>query len=157
MRGSVCEKGSFCAVDGNGNAYVAGCTYGLTSNQGVQDAFVRKFDPSGAVLWTQQIGTSGYDYCSALGVDGNDDVFVVGSTGGAFEGSNAGSGDIFVSKLDAGGATLWTKQIGTPLDDSAHGAAVDSAGDVYVVGAKGDDINPDAADAFILQVPASSN
>jgi hypothetical protein len=149
------------AVDGNGNLYVGGVTSGVfedaLASLGSADAWVRKLDPTGVNLWTQQIGTSGNDLCSGLGVDGNNDVFVVGSTDGSFPGSgNAGSGDIFVRKLDPSGATLWTKQIGTSKDDSPQGAVADSAGDVYVVGSAGDDANPNAVDAFVLQVPATS-
>ena len=116
---------------------------------GSEDAFVRKFDPSGATLWSRQIGTSGYDYGIGLGVDGNDSVYVVGSTNDAFVGSSAGLQDVFVRKLDKSGSTLWTQQIGTASDEAARGAAVDSGGTVYVVGARGDAVK---GDGFLLRI-----
>jgi hypothetical protein len=87
---------------------------------------------------------------------------VIGATDGAFAGnSNAGSDDIFVRKLDASGATRWTRQIGTAGDDSAQGAVADTAGDLYVVGSRADDFtapsfDPSSSDAPVLRIPAAS-
>jgi hypothetical protein len=147
---------SAMSADSSGNIYVAGMTEGVLggASAGSDDAFVRKLDPSGATLWTQQIGTPGYDDCSGLGMDGKGNVYVVGSTDGAFGGSNAGSRDVYVRKLDPSGASLWTKEIGTAADDSAQGAVADAAGNVYIVGGKGDPLNTNGGEAFVLYVPA---
>jgi len=139
------------AVDGEGNLYVAGSTGNALAGPsfGSLDAFVRKFDPSGATLWTRQIGTSGYDYGAGLGVDGSNNVYVVGSTDAAFAGSSAGLQDVFIRKLDKSGSTLWTKQIGTASDEAARGATADAEGSVYAVGAQGDAVQ---GDAFLLRI-----
>jgi hypothetical protein len=143
------------AVDGEGNLYVAGSTGNALAGAsfGSQDAFVRKYDPAGATLWTRQIGTSGWDYGIALGVDGDNDVYVVGSTDGAFSGSNAGKQDVFIRKLDKSGSTLWTKQFGTSSSEAAYGATADASGAVYVVGYAGEF---EKADGFLLRVPPSA-
>jgi len=143
------------AVDGQGNLYVVGSTSsGLAGPSfGSEDAFIRKFDTNGATLWTRQIGSSDYDYGVGLGIDGTNNVYVVGSTSGAFVGTNAGAQDAYVRKLDASGSTLWTKQFGTASDEAARGATVDASGAVYVVGYQGDSVT---GDAFLLRVSAQS-
>ncbi|MET0793287.1 MAG: SBBP repeat-containing protein [Polyangiaceae bacterium] len=140
------------AVDGNGNLYLAGLTYGvLLSGGGMPpDAFVRKFDTSGATLWTRQFGSLDADYGIALGLDGTNNLYVAGTTYGALGGPNAGQEDVFVRKLDAAGTTLWTKQVGTSKDESTQGAAVSATGTVYVVGYSNDGVS---AAGFVLQIP----
>jgi hypothetical protein len=67
------------AVDGSGNIYAAGYTYGaLTgSNGGGSDMFLRKYSPSGSVLWTRQRHYSDADYGYAVAVSGSS-VYLVG-------------------------------------------------------------------------------
>jgi hypothetical protein len=50
------------------------------------------------------------------------------------EGTNLGSVDAFLTKLDATGTILWTRQWGGDADDKAGGVAVDREGSVYVAG-----------------------
>ena len=51
------------AVDASGNAYISGWTEGALAgtNAGLWDAFLVKYDASGNLLWSQQIGTSSHD------------------------------------------------------------------------------------------------
>ncbi|HET7543857.1 MAG TPA: SBBP repeat-containing protein [Polyangiaceae bacterium] len=123
-------------VDGDGNLYAGGSTGALlgSASAGGDDGFLRKFDKNGTALWTQQFGTPTSDSSYALGVDGSNNVYAVGSTMGVLSGSNAGGNDIFVRKLDPSGSVLWTKQIGTANDDTALGAVADALGNVFVVG-----------------------
>ena len=53
------DGGSGIAVDGSGNSYITGYTWGDLGgpNQGRRDAFVVKHDSGGTVQWTRQIGT----------------------------------------------------------------------------------------------------
>jgi len=143
-------------VDSDGSLYVGGSTGARlgSASAGFDDAFVRKFDKNGTVLWTQQIGTVSSDYGYGLGVDGSNNVYAVGSTMGTLSGASAGGNDIFVRKLDSSGTLLWTKQIGTPDDDTALGAVADALGNVFVVGYVAD-VNFSAT-AFALHVPAQS-
>ncbi|WP_437895678.1 SBBP repeat-containing protein [Sorangium sp. So ce124] len=123
------------AVDGGGNVYVAGNTYGaFGSDGGESDVFVRKLDAHGSVVWTQRFGTSSDDHAKGVAVDGSGNVYVAGTTGGALEGANGGFGDAFVRKLDASGATLWTRQLATWRSESANALAVDGQGNAYVAG-----------------------
>ncbi|HKO53356.1 MAG TPA: SBBP repeat-containing protein [Polyangiaceae bacterium] len=95
------EQGSAIAVDGNGNSYVTGYTEGAVAgtNAGSSDIFLRKYSPSGSPLSTQQFGTTSNDRATGMAVDGNGTLFMAGGTDGAFVGTAAGSGDVFLRQL----------------------------------------------------------
>ena len=89
-------------MDAAGNVLVAGRTEGALVGLGAGDldAFVRKYDPDGAVRWTRQFGTIGFDSIDGLAVDGpTGEIVVVGATTGALEGANGGGVDGFVHRM----------------------------------------------------------
>ncbi|MGH2829641.1 MAG: SBBP repeat-containing protein, partial [Actinomycetota bacterium] len=90
------------AVDGPGNVYVAGLAYGALPGQtssGFGDAYLRRYDASGAVIWTRQFGTPNHDYALGVAVDGPGNVYVSGYTDGTLPGQTAsGGGDAFALK-----------------------------------------------------------
>jgi hypothetical protein len=104
------------------------------SNQGGVDAFVRKYDTSGEVLWTRQFGTSEDDSAYGVAVDASGAVYVAGYTGGHLQGTNKGAVDVFLRKYDAMGNVVWTRQFGSTASDFVNGVAGSSAGNVYLVG-----------------------
>jgi hypothetical protein len=114
----------------------AGCTSGTFPGQtsaGHPDAFVRKYDHSGAELWTPQFGSTSIDEATGISADGTG-VYVAGETDGTLPGqTSAGSADAFVCKYDHSGVELWTRQFGTTSTDFAYGISADPTG-VYVVG-----------------------
>lgn len=60
------------AVDSNGNSYVAGFTDFVLPGEtsaGLEDAFVRKYDTNGNIVWTRQFGTSQSDQAFAVAAD----------------------------------------------------------------------------------------
>ncbi|MBM3775453.1 MAG: hypothetical protein FJW37_09860, partial [Acidobacteria bacterium] len=120
----------------SGSTYVAGYTMGALPGQASswgQDAFLRRYDSSGAEVWTRQFGSSGDDVAAAIVADSGG-VYVAGSTSGALPGQTAGgSYDAFVRKYDLAGNELWTRQFGTSGIEQALGAAVDATG-VYIAG-----------------------
>ncbi len=126
------------AVDGNGNLLVAGDTTITLPGQwspAETDAFVRKYDPNGNELWSQQFGTSGDDSAYSTAVDGKGNVYVAGSTNGTFSGqASAGGRDAFVRLYDPNGKELWTRQFGTRTLEEAVSIAVDEMGNVWVTG-----------------------
>ena len=71
-------------------------------------------------------------WASAVDRDGN--YYVVGQTNGAFPNQRqVGRGDAFVAKIGRDGSTVWTRQLGSADEDSAHGVSV--VGDaVFVTG-----------------------
>jgi hypothetical protein len=126
------------ATDDVGSAYVVGQTEGILPGQhsaGGWDAFLRKYDPSGTELWTRQIGGGGADIASDVAVGPTDDIYVVGTTSSALPGqAAAGSFDAFVRRYNSAGDEVWTRQFGTSPGDNARRVALDSAGQVLVVG-----------------------
>ncbi len=153
------------AVDGEGNAYVVGYTFGTLPEQtssGSFDAFVRKYDSSGNESWTRQFGTDAIDVARGVAVDGAGNAYVVGDTTGALPGqASSGRRDAFVRKYDSSGAELWTRQFSSSAYDFAYGVAADGAGNAYVVGDT-DGILPGQTtsgviDAFVRKYDSSGN
>ena len=130
------------SVDGAGNAYVAGLMGQLLPTEsGPQkdyDAFLRKYDSAGSVVWSRQIdGGWGIDRAYSVVVDNAGNVYAAGETTGVLPGqTSSGLGlDAFLRKYDATGNELWTRQFGTAQSDSAYSVTIDSADHVYVAGA----------------------
>ncbi|MBX3244177.1 MAG: SBBP repeat-containing protein [Acidobacteria bacterium] len=132
------DSGYAADTDPEGNIYVVGDTVGTFPGQtssGGTDAFVRKYDAEGNVLWTRQLGTDSTDRARGVAVDASGNVYVAGQTGGSFTGqTNAGSDDIYVRKYDTDGNEIWTRQFGTTSFDWASSIAVDTTGNIYMTG-----------------------
>jgi hypothetical protein len=133
------DKGEWAeavSADSVGNVYVSGWTSSDLGGQnaGELDAFVSKYDAAGALLWTRQQGTSGYDLSQAVSADGLGNVYISGYTWGDLGGPNGGEYDAFVSKYDELGALEWTRQFGTSASDLSSGVSADGLGNVYVAG-----------------------
>ena len=125
------------AADASG-VYVAGATAGALPNQTAgpgYSAFVRKYDNSGAELWTRQFGGTGDALAYGVAVTAAG-VYVAGNVVGTLPGQAGAGGlneDQFVRKYDPRGNALWTRQFGTPLRDWTNGVAA-SADGVFVAG-----------------------
>ena len=140
------------AVDSIGNTYVtggAGSTNFPTtapfqnSLKGTEDVFVTKINPSGtAKLYSTYLGGGGPDEGHGIAVDVQGNAYITGSAGsidfptkGAIQGTQGGSGDAFVAKLNATGqALVYSTYLGGIGTDSGLAIAVDSAGNAYIVG-----------------------
>ena len=116
--------------------YVVGITdsaFPAQVNAGSFDAFIRKYDLNGNVIWTRQFGTTRPDFARAVAVDASG-VYLGGFTDGTLPGqTSAGGSDAFVRKYDLNGTEVWTRQFGTEGFDDALGVTVDVTG-VYVAG-----------------------
>lgn len=144
--GSGPERGTGIAVDSDRNLIVTGAT----SSFGAAEVPILKYDPSGNLTWQRAIGGSNPDAAKAVGVDSGGNIYVVGDTGRF----GPTAVDVFLFKLSPSGNLLWEKMWGGSEIDQAHGLAVDSAGNAYVVG------NTDSAgaglyDIFLLKFDSS--
>ena len=122
------------AVDLAGNVYIAGVVRNVVRGQvseGKGDIFLRKYDASGADLWTLQFGSSNRDYLSSMTTDGEGNVLI--AVWGDLE--TQGSYYSFRRKYDRSGRELWT----IPQDASDRGGsvAVDNKGNIYHVNHSG--------------------
>jgi hypothetical protein len=113
--------------------YTDGNLHGAPLGSG--DAFVRKYDTSGAVLWGRQFGTPQYDYAEGAASDSGNNVYVAGLTYGSLAGSR-GNSDLFLRKYNASGGLLWTRQFGS-LDYDSIGDVAVYGSNIYVTGAVG--------------------
>ena len=125
-------------ADSAGNVYVVGNVSGTLPGQthfGLGDAFVRKYNDGGNLLWTRQFGTEHQDEAAAVGMDGDGTLYIVGNTYSTFPGQTRGGlWDAYLRSYDSDGNELWTRQFGTDDDDFPESLAVDTSGNVYVAG-----------------------
>lgn len=148
MRGtSGNDYGRGAAVDSAGNIYFAGLVGGTLDSQsyaGSGDPCLIKYDAGGTWQWTRIWGSSGSEKVFGVAIDGNDNIYVAGTTAGSFGGqTNAGNGDLYVSRFDTSGNRAWDRIFGTSGeqlvsgDDRGNNVTADPCGFVSVVGASG--------------------
>jgi hypothetical protein len=106
---------------------------------GSSDVFVVKLDADGEHIWSRRFGGEDVDIGNDVDVDGDGNVFVTGQFRGVvdFGGGplvSAGNHDIFVAKLSANGAHLWSRRYGGPAMDLGNAVAADGGGDAIVTG-----------------------
>ena len=132
--------GEVGGIDANGNVYYTGYTgIGLDGNTqtGTMDLFLIKYSASGIKLYTKQMGVVGHfvrGYSTAT--DANSNTYVTGYTDGGLDGNTLmGTNDFFLTKYDASGNKLYTRQLGVAgKSTSPSSVAVDADGSVYVTG-----------------------
>ena len=161
-------EGYGIAVDPWDNAFVVGSTNGVLYGPAVAgryDAFAAKYDGTGNLLWTRQLGAAGADTVARrAAVDSFGNVYVAGWTTGGLDGNTRqGNQDVFVIKYDPSGSKLWTRQVGGPGAGAwLYGVASDAAGNVYLAGYVGGGLEglPDSAseiDAFVSKLDPAGN
>ena len=113
-------------------------------------------------------GLSGFDTDAAgVAIDSSDNIYITGTSQGTnLFGKNATSGttdDIFVAKLNSSGVVQWVYTAGGTGRDRGRKIALDSSGNIYVVGyyqntvdfGGGNVTSNGSFDAFILKLNSS--
>jgi len=133
---SVVDKGAAVIVAPNGYVYVYGQTEGaITGTHGTDsDVFLACYDRYGTRQWVQQFGTAGTETPgNQIGVAGNGDVYITGTTDGEFPGDfHEGGQDVFIAKFNRKGSLRWVKQYGGTGDDQGWGITRAQSGHLYV-------------------------
>jgi hypothetical protein len=161
------DLGLSITVDSNGFVYSTGLFQGTADfDPGVGvfnltapglDAFVVKMDAStGSLVWAKQFPFES----SAIAVDPNGNIITVGKQ----------NGSAFLSKLDASGNPVWTKEFATQSGDcGASSLVLDALGNIYTTGFFDDIVDFDPGlgtynlvgenfgDAFICKLDADGN
>ena len=152
-------------VDGSGLITVAGLTFSSdfpttqsaydTSHNGYSDAFVARLNADGSQLvYSTFLGGTGGDFALRLAVNGSGEAYVAGytlssnfpTTPGAYNTTNNGMRDAFITRLNADGTDLvystylggtvhegfWDLEF--PLAMAYMGMALHNSGDVIVCG-----------------------
>ena len=119
--------------------YMVGTTEGNlhATQKGQGDAYIRKYDTSGKLIWGKQFGTAANEYAVKVATDANNNAYVFGSTGGSLARPVRGASDLFVRKYTASGKVAWTQQKGLDGADYALDLVVSGNG-VYVMGTNED-------------------
>jgi len=152
--GSLNDSGNAIAVDGAGNAFVAGSTSSSDfpttigafqqNFAGVSDAFVFELNSTGSsLIYSTMLGGGGNDVANGLAVDSLGSAYVVGVTSSItdfptlnpIQGVSGGSNSGFVTKLNTTGTALvYSTYLGGESTDAGQAIAIDSAGNVYITG-----------------------
>jgi hypothetical protein len=126
------------------SSHVAGKKAGVDT-----DAFLTKLDANGVIIYSALFGGKTNDVAYDVAVDASEEAFVVGSTASTdfptflpadtnapLSAKKIGKFNAFVTAFNAdASALLYSAYIGGKVKDFGYGIAVDSAANVYVVGA----------------------
>ena len=140
------------AVDQARNTYITGSTGSANfpigsalqgSLHGSVDVFVTKINATGtARIYSTYLGGGGVDTGAGIAVDRQGNAYITGNAGsfdfpmkGAVQGTWGGSGDAFLTKLNASGSALvYSTYLGGNATDYGTAVALDPAGNAYIVG-----------------------
>jgi hypothetical protein len=143
------------ALDGGGNAYVAGYTNSLNfpttagayqmALGGGMDGFITKLNPLGAGLsYSTYLGSGASDNIFGITVDAGGSAYVVGATAsinfpitaGAYQPTfGGGVNDGFVAKMNlAGTGLIYSTFLGGSGIENGFAIAIDGGGNAYVTG-----------------------
>ena len=149
--GSIGRDGGYSiAIDHLNNVYTTGIYSGPVDFNPDTGAFIlplfggsvyiSKLNENGQFVWAKQLGG---DHGNSLVLDASGNVFSTGyfvGTGdfdpdtSTYNLTSAGTGDIFISKLNENGHFVWAKQMGGILSDEGLSIELDDAGNVYTTG-----------------------
>ncbi|HTC19734.1 MAG TPA: SBBP repeat-containing protein, partial [bacterium] len=153
LGGNGTDSANGIAVDGAGNAFLAGFTsspnfptqnpYQATYGGGVDNAFVAEIAAGGTKLaYSTFIGGSAQDGAFAIAIDGSDNAYVAGQasspnfpTQNPIQATMNGTANAFVLELNqAGSALVYSTYLGGNGVDYGDGIALDPSLNAYVTG-----------------------
>lgn len=155
MGGTDFDIGRSIVVDATGNVYTTGFfqgtanfdpgegTFNLTA-EGDRDIFVSKLNSTGNFVWAKQLRGLDQGIGYSIAVDATGNIYTTGYFAGTVdfdpgEGSTSltasGYNDVFISKLNSEGNSVWAKNIGgTNASSTGFSITVDELGNIYTTG-----------------------
>ncbi len=135
------------ALDDRANTYATGwfrsqVTFGnqTLTPKGDYDDFVTKFDKDGNVEWAKNFGGNTFENTDDIAVDDDGNTYITGTfrdaiTFGDITLEGGESGNVFVTKLDGKGDTLWAKKFSNDkLSNYDSDISTDNKGNTYITG-----------------------
>jgi hypothetical protein len=118
---------------------------------GDHDAWVMKLDASGNIAWQKTYGGSDFDYAISVQQTTDSGYIVAGGT----ESFGAGSDDVWIIKLDAGGTIVWQKTYGGSGSDIPN--AIIQTDDGFIVAGASNSFSTDNFEAWIIKLDSNGN
>ncbi len=154
LGGTSADHAYAVLADSAGNVYATGSFEGLAdldpgpgfnvyASLGDADAFVSKLDADGNFVWSIRIGGAQEEYGEALAIDDDGNLYVAGyfngtsdfdPSPGSLQLTAAGNYDAFLAKYDSDGNVIWAIRLGGSSDDQVKDMALDTAGNILLVG-----------------------
>lgn len=150
--GTINDRGYGVSTDTNSNIFVTGWyssptinfETGVLTNAGsaTNDIFLVKYDSNGTALWSKTIGGTNNDAGNACTTDASGNTYVTGNFvsasinfgTGALNNAGTGTNDLYITKYDPLGVSLWSACVGGINDEMGNGIAL-SGNNVYLTGA----------------------
>lgn len=185
---TAADRGRDLALDPSGNVLVTGSLSGTAdfdpgpltwyvSSLGWEDVFVWKLSANGSLLDVEAFGAEPTENAGGIAVDSTGNIYITGNFYGSvdfdqYDGycwlASAGSGDVFLVKLDGNLDIVWGERFGGTQDEMGRSLTTDALGNVFVTGTFGGtaDFDPGVAtenltsagliDAFVARFNAAN-
>ncbi len=149
LGGSAADNAFGVAVDSQGNFFACGQTASVNfplSNAADAtfadtEAFLAKFTPAGALVFSTFFGGGGGDLANDAAADAQGNVYITGVTSSSNLPARlplfpnlGGASDAFLAKFSPQGVIVYSTYLGGSEDDSGTSVAVDAGGNAYVGG-----------------------
>ncbi len=110
--------------------------FDVSNNYGLEDVWLVCIDELGNIKWEQNYGGSGTDLAYDIMLHSNGDYYILGHSESAdFDfGNNYGQSDIFVMRVQDGGALVWAQNYGSSGVDEANSSLVETEEGILISG-----------------------
>ena len=145
---------NYMTTDAVGNAYIVGDIQGTVdinpgtgvmnvTSAGSSDIFIEKISPAGTLVWAKTIGGTGQDFPNYVELDSAGNLYITGAFqstvdfnpgSGTTNLTSAGSGDIFLLKLDNSGNYVFSRRFGGTGNENGAVLKRDVNGNIYLSG-----------------------
>lgn len=162
------ELGLGIALSSDGNLYVVGQVTSSTGFFTVNiDPFIAKYSSSGTLISQIPIDLTNQGTAISVTVDAQGNIYVTGITNASARTdpttlvTTLTEGDVFVTKYNSSGQSLWFKAIETNETDIPGKVLVDASGNIYVAGSTSGSLpgntNKGDIDAFLAKYSNDGN